>query len=152
MNLYFNTYKNPFRLDETLIGAYPTNDADFPIRFSYGSSFEFKPLVDEVKFGDGYAQRSSSGIVRDTRECRLVFDKRRRVVARALRRFFLGDLTSTIYNRTPDEFFYMLLPDPLDEVSLLTPPRKFVCSDFQIVPVEYDSLNISVNIQEWFGP
>lgn len=154
MNLYFNTYRNPFRLDQTLTGHYPASDADFPIRFSYGSRFDYKPLVDQVNFGDGYAQRSAAGIQKRAMRIQLTFDKRRNEVARALRRFFMGDASSTLYNRSPEEFFFLAVPDPLeDDISRVT-PRKFVVdetSPFSIVPVEYNTSNITVTINEWFG-
>jgi phage-related protein len=154
MNLYFNTYRNPFRLDPTLAGLYPTGDDDFPIRFAYGSRFDYKPLIDQINFGDGYAQRSAAGIQKQAMRIQLVFDKRRNAVAKALRRFFMGDLTSTLYNRSPAEYFYLAVPDPLEDDISRSTPRKFVVDEsvgLSIVPVEYDTCNITVSINEWFG-
>jgi len=155
-HLYFNTTRSVFLFDQTLRGIAWSDSSgsrvliDGMIEPSYNSPKDAKAALDKIQFGDGYEQVALAGINPVQRSFNLAFNKKRRVIAVAMDRFFKGEPEGSIYNRNPAEWFWWLPPYPF--VPLNTPPMKVRCESWNSVPVEYDTVNVSATFIESFEP
>jgi phage-related protein len=148
-NLYFNAVGDvadslcPFNAD-TLVSSLIYTAAN-PILPSYSSILDVPFSINEVAFGDGYSQRSMMGLNFKPRKFNLVFAQIRNEVATALKNFFEGSTSpSSIYYRSPNEWFWYYLPAPYSEWA------KFVASNLSIGFDQYDSYTVKVTFQEVF--
>lgn len=119
MNLYFNTERSVFFLDQTLLNVcwrmtggirVGTSVANDPVPPSYSSTASPKFNTDKIAFGDGYEEVSESGIRPVRRSFQLKWNRVPDVQAKALMRFLCGEGTHSIYNRRVSEWFYWLPP------------------------------------------
>jgi phage-related protein len=155
-HLYFNTSRSVFLFDQSLRGiAWIDSGGGRVLREgilepSYNSPKDQKPDLDKIKFGDGYEQVALAGINSTQEVFSLNFNKKRRAVAAAMNRFFKGEPEGSIYNRDPSQWFWWLPPYPLAGLGSL--PMKVRCENWNVTPVEYDSVNITANFLQSFEP
>lgn len=157
MNLYFNSSRSVFLLDQNLRNiVWIVNDSgqrvfrDGFIEPSYDSPKSPKTNLDKLQFGDGYEQVALAGInpVQDSFE--LTFSKKRRALAVAMDRFFRGEPEGSIYNRNPSEWFWWIPTYPL--AILGSQPIKVRCENWKVVPVSWDSVNVTATFTQSFEP
>ena len=68
---------------------------------SYGSAVTMKPNVTPTKFGDGYEQRTTSGINNNPRKWQIVFGSRANATADAIEAFLSARGAVQCFNWTP---------------------------------------------------
>lgn len=159
MNLSFNIPNAgilPFAEDPTLYGIVWTRTGSIKtinvdaLTPSYGSTNEPKLTVDVVEFGDGYRQLQKSGINAVRRVFNLTWGNRRVVIATAIRNFLIGSTGSSVYQRTPDEWFWWKPPAHLARSS--SERIKVTCLNFRENTVEYNRQTITAIFEECFNP
>jgi len=157
----FNTEDSVFKGDPSLKGiVWKWDNELFPkkkllirpeaIPFSYGTENSPIVTVDVLKLGDGYEQVVEAGIRPVQDSYKVVFDKKPRVVARALVRFLEGEGPGSIYERRPSEWFWVKWPDSFERPE--APLRKFRCQKYSITPVTYDAVTVNAEFVESFEP
>ncbi len=78
-----------------------------------------------------------------------IFDNRQNKVARALYRFFVGEGPNSIYNRTPAEWFWFKLPEPLARAGEILKFR-IEPNGIREVPNAFNSVTLTAEIVESF--
>ena len=117
-NLRFSAPDSEFEDDAALVSANL-----LPITPSYTLDLDTTERMNEIKFGDGYSQRSLDGINTDALEFTAVFANRSELVITAIYDFLKG---VSPYNRNMTEYFYFLVPAPINE------EMKFIVKDGKI--------------------
>ena len=147
-HLYLNGIKSIFFRSPDLRDKISINDAS-PIEPSYGSSAEVDERSRTRKFGDGYEQISPDGINTETLMLTLTYNNISDIVAKELTRFFRGQ--GTLYDRDPQEWFYMLVPEPFDDDNTY---KKFriVPKSFSHTWVGYNQNTVSVEVKQVYEP
>lgn len=64
---------------------------------SFGSDYEINPLVDEVRFGDGYVQRVGTGVKEREEKVNLVWNNISGTAKDELRTFFDSQKSGTVF-------------------------------------------------------
>jgi phage-related protein len=157
-HLYFNTEKSVFQFDPTLRNVVWKTVSSQRVFYegasvippSYGSPKEPVIALDKVKFGDGYEQVALAGLNPVQDVFNLNFNKKRRVVAVAMERFFKGEPEGSIYARNVSEWFWWLPPYPYAPEGSL--PIKVLCDRWNLTPDTWDSVNISATFTQSFEP
>jgi phage-related protein len=143
MKLHFNGPRSVFKQVEAVLGPFPVPEV------SYGSSITTTVRLNKVQFGEGYEQRSLDGINSTPLVFDVVFRNRSQRVIEEVVRFLKGD--KVFYDRTPDEYFYMIPPAPFDD-GILQTPRKFKCEEWKTTAEAHNNYTLTTQFKEVFEP
>ena len=103
----------------------------------YGASKSKKPIVKQIKFGDGYEQRATFGINQNPQNWNVKFTNRVQTEADAIEAFFDAQGGVTPFDWTP--------PDQ-------STSYKFVCRDW-VRTIDHAGLfSITANFEQVFEP
>lgn len=125
--------------------------------FSQGSSAKVESRVRRIAFGDGYEQRSPSGINASVLKLELVYTKQPYRAVEAIAAFLTGRPPFT--ERTPADYFYLYVPAelypmgfPEDQLTNGFHPLalKFIYEAFQVTPAEGRLSNLNVSVSQVF--
>jgi phage-related protein len=144
MHLHFNGPRSVFYQVRAV-----TPELLQPPDISYGSSVNTEIRVNTVRFGDGYEQRSLDGINTAPLVIDFAFNNRSLETITEIDKFLRGD--KLFYNRTPDEYFYFVPPEPYDG-GLIKVPRKFTCLSWKVSPSQSNNYTLSGTMNEVFEP
>lgn len=119
-----------------------------PLAASYGSTLETELLLEEVTFGDGYKQLTPTGLRPAQDRYPLRLQARPDVVVRAVRRFLVGEGATSIYNRTPAEWFWYQPPPAFQQNPGLT-VLPVICKAFTVQAVAYNVNHIEITFEQY---
>lgn len=101
---------------------------------SYQSNFNGNPRVKEIKFGDGYTQRSKDGINNILLDLEYNFDNRSLNEASAILHF--------LHTRQGTESFLFTPAPPFAK------QKRFICNKWNHLPNFYDNHTVRIGLQE----
>jgi phage-related protein len=113
---------------------------DFIWAPSYASQLQLKPLVNVIKFGNGYEQRVPDGINANALRFNLTFEGRDKNETRAIAHF--------LHKRQAAEGFFFDAPFPYNFDGSQGYPKRFVCEEWDISYNFYNNFNVTARFTE----